>query len=181
MIDLMASMAIFALVTAGIYQVFIPFLKMARSTNERLAVQQDTRLAMDRMARDLRESTAATGRLRVYPSGTAIGFVSARSNCTGAFTVVASTGRPDWQAVVYIVLDAPSGEVRGYCDTPPLLWPDDTSPVTSGAFRVLAANVQALTFAQSPSFDSVTIELHERTPRGDADRYIRTEFVPQND
>lgn len=180
MVDLMASMAIFALVTAGIYQVFIPFLKMARSTTERLAVQQDVRLAMDRMARDLRESTVA--RLRVYPGGTAIGFVSARANCTGAFSVVASTGVPDWQAVVYIVLDAPSGEVRAYCDTPSLLWPDDTAPVTSGAFRVLADNVQALTFAQSPSpFDSVTIELHERTPRGDADRYIRTEFVPQND
>ncbi|MGH2454501.1 MAG: PilW family protein [bacterium] len=178
MIDLMASMAIFALVTAGIYQVFIPFLKMARSTNERLAVQQDTRLAMDRMARDLRESIVA--RLRVYGGGTAIGFASPRPGCTGAFTVDAPSGKPFWQATVYIVRDAPSGEVRAYCDATPPLFPA-AAPVTTGPYRVLADNVQLLSFVQSPSFDSISIELHERTPRGDADRYIRTEFVPQND
>ncbi len=177
LIDLMAGMAIFALATAGIYQVFIPFLKMARSTNERLAVQQDVRLAMDRMARDLREATAA--RLVVYGGGASIGFVSARPGCTGAFTVDAVSGRPLWQAMVYIVRDAPSEEVRAYCDTTSTF--AAAAPVTGGAFRVLADNVQALTFTQSPTLDSVTIELHERTPRGDADRHIRTEFVPQND
>lgn len=179
MVDLMASMAIFALVTAGIYQVFIPFLKMARSTNERLAVQQDTRLAMDRMARDLRETNVA--RLRVYGGGTALGFATTRPGCTGAFTVDGPSGKPFWQAVVYIVRDAPSGEVRAHCDATSPLFPASAGPVTSGPFRVLADNVQLLSFVQSSSFDSVSIELHERTPRGDTDRYIRTEFVPQND
>ena len=73
--------------------------------------------------------------------------------------------------------DAPSGEVRRYCDTAsPFYAP---APVTSGPYRVLAGNVQVLTFTLNA--DSVTIDLHERTPRGDAERYIRTEFVPQND
>jgi hypothetical protein len=179
MIDLVASMAIFALVTAGVYQVFIPFLKMARSTSERLAVQQDARLAMDRIARDLRESTVAVGRFRVYGGGTAIGLVSARPSCTGAFTIDATSGRPLWQAMIYIVRDAASEEIRAYCDTVSTF--ASAAPVTSGAFRVLANDVEALTFTQSLTLDSVTIELHERTPRGDADRYIRTEFVPQND
>jgi type II secretory pathway pseudopilin PulG len=179
MIDLVAAMAIFAVVTAGIYQVFIPFLKMARSTSERLAVQQDARLAMDRMARDLRETTAALGRFQVYGGGTAVGLVSARPSCTGAFTVDATSGRPLWQAMIYIVRDAPSEEVRAYCDAASTF--AAAAPVTTGPHRVLAANVQALTFTQSGTGDSVTIELHERTPRGDADRHIRTEFVPQND
>jgi hypothetical protein len=179
MIDLVASMAIFALVTAGVYQVFIPFLKMAQSTSERLAVQQDARLAMDRIARDLRESTVAVGRFQVYGGGTAIGLVSARPSCTGAFTVDAISGRPLWQAMIYVVRDAASEEIRAYCDTASTF--AAAAPVTSGAFRVLANDVEALTFTQSLTLDSVTIELHERTPRGDADRYVRTEFVPQND
>lgn len=178
MVDLVVSMAVFALVTAGVFQVFVPFLKMARSTNERLAVQQDVRLAMDRMARDLRETTVPG--LVVYPGGTAIGLKSARPNCNGAFTVGAVSGSPLWQASIYIVRDAASQEVRAYCDTTST-FPAAVAPVTTGPFRVLADNVQALSFTQSPSLDSVTIELHERTPRGDADRYIRTEFVPQND
>jgi len=175
MVDLVVGMAVFALVTAGVYQVFIPVLKFAHSTNERLSVQQDVRLAMDRMARDMRESDMS--RLQVYPGGTAIGLVTARAGCSGAFTVDAASGRPLWQAMVYIVRDAPSGEVRRYCDTAsPFYAP---APVTSGPYRVLAGNVQALTFTLNA--DSVTIDLHERTPRGDAERYIRTEFVPQND
>src|SRR3972149_2533387 len=76
---------------AGVYQVFIPVLKFAQSTNERLAVQQDVRLAMDRMARDMRESDMS--RLQVYPGGTAIGLVTARAGCSGAFMVDAAGGR----------------------------------------------------------------------------------------
>src|SRR3989304_4004486 len=92
MVDLVVGMAGFALVTAGVYQVFIPVLKFAHSTNERLAVQQDVRLAMDRMARDMRESDMS--RLRVYPGGTAIGLVTARAGCRGAFTGDAASGPP---------------------------------------------------------------------------------------
>src|SRR3990172_6906879 len=101
MVDLGVGMGGFALVTAGVYQVFIPVLKFARSTNERLSVQQDVRLAMDRMARDMRESDMS--RLQVYPGGAAIGLVTARAGCSGAFTVDAASGRPLWQAMVYIV------------------------------------------------------------------------------
>ncbi len=179
MVDLVAAMAIFAVVTAGIYQVFIPFLKMARSTNERLAVQQDARLAMDRMARDLRETTTAFSRLQIYGGGTAIGLVSARPSCTGAFTVDAVSGRPLWQAMIYIVRDAPSQEVRAYCDAGSTF--AAAAPVTTAPYRVLAGNVQTLTFTAGATGDSVMIQLHERTPSGDTDRYLRTEFVQQND
>ena len=97
MVDLVVGMAVFALVTAGVYQVFIPVLKFASSTNERLTVQQDVRLAMDRMARDMRESDMS--RLQVYPGGTAIGLVTARAGCSGAFTVDAASGRAAGQGV----------------------------------------------------------------------------------
>lgn len=160
----------------GIYQVFVPVLLFARSSNDRVAVQQDVRLAMDRMARDLRESQMAVSRLRIY-GGTAIGLVTARPSCTGPFAINAGSGTPDWQAVIYIVRDAESGEVRRYCDTTSTF--TAAAPVVADPYSVLARNVQAITFTASA--DSVTIALHERTPRGEANRYIRTEFVPQND
>lgn len=180
LVDLVVGMAVFALVTAGVYQVFIPVLKFAHSTNDRLSVQQDVRLAMDRMSRDMRESTIL--RVRVYSGGTAIGLATARAGCTGSYTVDGVTGAPLWQAMTYLVLDGASDEVRRYCDTSSTF--PAPAPVTAGSYEVLARNVQALTFAVLPSPQdpvSVVINLHERTPRGDADRYIRTEFLPQND
>jgi len=180
-------MAVFALVTAGVYQVFIPVLKFARSTNERLYVQQDVRLAMDRMARDIRESTAA--RLHIYPwppdtAGPAIAVVTARPNCSGTFTLDPVTGRADPQAVIYLVWDQGSGDVRRYCDTA-ALFANPAAPVTTGASTILARNVQNLTFTRiidPVTFDfSIRIDLQAQTPRGDAERYIRTEFVPHND
>lgn len=182
--DLVVGMAVFALVLAGVYQVFIPVLRFAASARERLAVQQDVRLAVDRMARDLRESTMSTGRLQVYPGGTSIGLVTARAGCSGAFSVDPATGKPRWQATIYIVLDPATGEVRRYCD--PTTTFTAATPVTGGPYLVLARNVQALAFAiaRDPATGNeigVTVTLHERTPRGDADRHIRTEFVPQND
>lgn len=165
----------------GVYQVFVPVLLFARSSNDRLAVQQDVRLAMDRMARDLRESQMAVSRLRVY-GGTAIGLVTTRPGCSGPFQVDAGSGTPDWQAVIYIVRDAPSGELRRYCDTTSTF--TAAAPVVAGAYNLMARNVQAITFTKNEAPEvqgSVTIELHERTPRGESNRYIRTEFVPLND
>ena len=134
-IDLMVGMAVFTLVLVGIYQVFIPVLKFARSTNERLSVQQDVRLAMDRMARDVRESSMAR-RIRTYPDGggPAIGMVTARAGCSGSFAIDQPSGRPYWQGIIYIVFDAASGEVRRYCDastTIPGAAPATTSPYTN--------------------------------------------------
>jgi hypothetical protein len=165
----------------GIYQVFVPVLLFARSSNDRLGVQQDVRLAMDRMARDLRESQMAVSRLRVY-GGTAIGLVTARPGCSGPFQVDAGSGKPDWRAVIYIVRHAASGELRRYCDTTSTF--TAAAPVVAGAYNLMARNVQAITFTKNEAPEvqgSVTIALHERTPRGESNRYIRTEFVPLND
>ncbi len=180
-VDVIVALAVSTLVMVGIYQVFVPVLLFARSSNDRLAVQQDVRLAMDRMARDLRESQMAVSRLRVY-GVTAIGLVTARPGCSGPFQVDAGSGTPDWQAVIYIVRDAPSGELRRYCDTTSTF--TAAAPVVAGAYNLMARNVQAVTFTKNepPGVPgSVTIELHERTPRGESNRYIRTEFVPLND
>jgi len=182
--DLVVGMAVFALVLVGVYQVFVPVLRFAASASERLAVQQDVRLAVDRMARDLRESAMSAGRLEIYAGGAAIGLATARANCSGDFSVDGATGKPRWQAVIYIVFDQASGEVRRYCDSTTTF--TAASPPTAGPYQVLARNVQALAFAiaRDPITGNeigVTVTLHERTPRGDADRHIRTEFVPQND
>ena len=181
-VDLIVGLAVSTLVMVGVYQVFVPVLLFARSSNDRLSVQQDVRLAMDRMARDLRESQMAVSRLRIY-GGTAIGLVTARPFCTGPFAINAGSGTPDWQAVIYIVRHAPSGELRRYCDTTSTF--TAAAPVVVGAYNLMARNVQAVTFTpDAPTISaatSVTIALHERTPRGEANRYIRTEFVPLND
>ncbi len=185
LLDLVVGMAVFALVTAGVYQVFIPVLKFAHSTTERLAVQQDVRLAMDRMARDLHESSMAR-RIRTYPDGggPAIGMVTARAGCSGSFAIDQPSGRPYWQGIIYIVFDAASGEVRRYCDASTTI--PGAAPVTPSPYTVLARNVRSLTFTlinrnADTRPDAVTIDLEEQTPRGDARRYIRTEFVPQED
>ncbi len=171
----MVSLAVFALVLVGVYQVFIPVLKFANSTTERLSVQQDVRLAVDRIARDFRESDFS--RLHVYPGNTAVALVTTRSSCSGAFTLDAATGQEQWQAMIYIVLDPTSGEIRRYCDPTTTFYLP--APVITGPSTLLARNVLSVAF--SPNTDSVTIDLQERTPRGGAERFIRTEFVPQNE
>lgn len=188
-VDLMVAVTLLSLVLIVVYQVFIPAFALSRNTDERLNRQQDVRLALDRLARDMHESTAALGRLRVYSPGMGctgsyegcIGFVTARDGCTGDFALIG--GSPNWQATIYVWRDVAANELRRRCDTPPspvfpvfpvTAWP----PPTLAPYTVMGREIVAA--AITPVANGVQINLRERavTAAGSSRRY-QTEFYNQ--
>ncbi len=189
-VDLIMAVVLLSLVLIVVYQVFIPVFALSSNTDERLNRQQDVRLALDRLARDLHEGTAATGRLRVYSPGTGctgsyegcIGFVTARDGCAGDFRVVG--GAPNWQGTIYVWRDVAANELRRRCDTttafPIPAWPPALTPYT-----VIGREVVEVSFTLRP--DGVQVSLRERavTATRSSRRYQtefrnQTVFVPQN-
>ena len=123
--DAVTGLVLLALTIVSLYQVMIPSFALWRNSDERIARQQDVRLAIDRIARGLHEATLEFGRMRVYnctgaganENCSAIGFVTARdNNCAGQFQYVPGTGMPEWRAVVYVWRDAATMELRWHCD-----------------------------------------------------------------
>src|SRR5712691_560691 len=102
LVDAIMGLALFGLVLVAIYRLYLPTFALSQHINAQLATQQDVRLAVDRVARALHETTAA--RVRVYTPETGCGgqsdaciaFATARDGeCGGAFQVV--NGAPNWQ------------------------------------------------------------------------------------
>lgn len=109
LVDVIVGIALFGFVLLAIYYVYGPTFALNQGINSRLSAQQDVRLALDRVARSLHETTAAPGRLKVYTEDTGctggyegcIGFVTARDDdCTGTFQLTG--GAPNWQATLYL-------------------------------------------------------------------------------
>lgn len=198
LVDVVMGLVLFGLVLLAVYQIFIPAFALSHSTDERLAAQQDVRLAIDRMARLLHETTLIPGRVRVYSAkagctGTyegCIAFVTARNAaCTGPFQLV--NGAPDWQAVVYLWRDTASNELRNRCDSdttfPPGRWPPPVlTPYALIGTRVVAASFTLLP-AGSPLPTAVAVALEEQTSaaarptrRLQSTFFTQTIFVPEN-
>ncbi len=194
-VDVLVGLALFGLVILSIYQVFVMALVLAQRTDDRLVVQQDARLALDRMARVLHETTLAPDRLRVYPAEAGctrqydgcIGFVTARdANCGGPFQLI--NGGPNWRATIYLWRDTASNELRSRCDPsttfPAVEWP----PPALTPHSVIGTRVVGASFTLQPTGNagpsSVAVTLHERvpgaSPRLQGDVYIQTVIVPEN-
>jgi type II secretory pathway component PulJ len=137
LVDLIVGLGLLGFVLLAIYHLYGSTFVLSRDINNRLAAQQDVRLALDRVARALRETTHAFGRLRVYPAEAGcsgayegcLGFVTARdANCTGTFQLI--NGAPNWQATMYLWRDTASNELRLRCDPgttfPVVTWPPPT-------------------------------------------------------
>ena len=196
LIDLTVGLALLGIVLLSIYTLYRPTLTLSRRIGEQLAAQQDIRVATDRVARALRETTLAFGRLKVYPAeaGCAgayegcIGLVTARDDaCAGTFHLVG--GAPDWQATVYLWRDVPSNELRLRCDTtttfPVAAWP----PPALAPYTVIGTGIVAAAFTLEPSGSpaptSVALVLEERIAdpsrgRGPTTLVNRTVLVPRN-
>ncbi|MDR7518763.1 MAG: hypothetical protein QN123_04225 [Armatimonadota bacterium] len=187
-VDLVMGVVLFSLMVVSLYQVFIPTLVLSRNTTERLDRQQDVRLAIDRLARELQETTMTPPRLLTYacsgPYQGCIGYVTARVNCTGQFQMTAE-GYPNWQATVYVWRDTASNELRRRCDAstafPVSAWP----PATLTPFTVVARDVAEARFTRLAA--GVEVFLRERAPgalrsgrRYQTDFVNQTVFVPQN-
>jgi hypothetical protein len=194
LVDVIVGLGLLGFVLLSIYYVYGPTFSLYQHINGRLGGQQDVRLAVDRVARALHETSAAYGRLRVYSpaAGCAeayegcVGFVTARdTNCSGAFRLI--DGRPDWQATLYLWRDTASNELRLRCDPtttfPVTRWP----PPTLEAFRVIGRHVVAASVTlqpvDSPRPAAIGISLQEQAPassRGPLDLFNETIFLPQN-
>lgn len=196
LIDLTVGLVLLGIVLLSIYALYKPTFALSRNIGQRLAAQQDVRLAIDRVARALHETTMAFGRIRVYSAEAGctgayeacIGFVTARdAGCTGSFQLVA--GAPNWQATLYVWRDTAANELRLYCDPsttfPATTWPPPTlEPHTVIGTRVVAASY-ALEPLGSPAPTAVAMSVEEQIPGPPRSRlqtvfFSRTIFVPQN-
>lgn len=196
LIDMTVGLVLLGIVLLSIYALYRPTFALSRNIGQRLAAQQDVRLAIDRVARSMHETTLAYGRLRVYSAAAGctgayegcIGFVTARDgDCTGSFQLVA--GAPNWQATVYVWRDTAQNELRQRCDPsttfPVALWP----PPALEPYTVLGTQVVAASFTLeplgSPTPTSVAMAVAEQIPGPPRSSlqtrfFNRTVFVPQN-
>jgi type II secretory pathway pseudopilin PulG len=194
-VDALVGIALFGIVILSIYQVFVMAFGLAQRTDDRLLVQQDVRLALDRMARVLHETTLAPGRLRIYPAEAGctgqydgcIGFVTARdANCGGLFHLI--NGSPQWQATIYLWRDAASNELRSRCDPSTTFPAGDWPPPALTPHTVIGTRVVGASFTLQPPGNAapsaVAVMLHERvpgaSPRPQGDVYLQTVIVPEN-
>lgn len=189
LVEVVAGVVLLSLVIFTLYHVFLPTLALSRNTSERLDRQQDVRLAIDRMARDLHETAA--GQIVVYgkESGCTgayqgcIGFVSPRANCSGEFQL--ASGFPRWQAVIYVWRAVGANELRRLCDTS-TTFAAATWPPKLAAFghTVIGTRVTEAAFflqpAGSPNPTSLAIMLREETDGASSSaRRYQTEYVSQ--
>lgn len=194
LVDVIVGLGLFSFVLLAIYHIYGPTFSLYQHIDERLAAQQDVRLAFDRVARALHETSAAYGRLRVYQPEAGcsaayeacVGFVTARdSKCSGSFQLI--DGRANWQATLYLWRDTASNELRLSCD------PTATFPVTRWPPRaledyiVLGRRVVAASIALQPAGlarpASIAIALQEQasaSSRRPINFFSETIFLPQN-
>ncbi len=186
-VDVVMGLVLFSLVILTVYQVFIPTLALSSNTTERLERQQDVRLAIDRLSRELHETTLA--RLIIYSAGCTgayegcIGYVTARTSCSGAFQLGAE-GFPNWQATVYVWRDTGSNELRRRCDATTTFL-SSTWPPTLTPFTVVARQIDQAAFTLLATGVQISVRERAVTASRSSRRYQteflnQTVFVPQN-
>jgi len=198
LVDLVVGLVFFGFVLGAVYQLFVHAFAFSHTTDEQLAAQQDLRLAIDRVARQLHETTLTVGRVRVYTAQAGctdeyqacIGFVTARgSDCLGPFQL--QNGVPDWLATIYVWRDTSTDELRSRCDSstgfPAGRWPPPLlTPYTLIGTHIIGASFMLLP-SGSPAPTAVAVEFEEdlvKTARpvpADEDTSVnQTIFVPAN-
>jgi hypothetical protein len=194
LVDLIVGLSLFGFVLLAIYYVYGPTFALNQGINSRLSAQQDVRLALDRVARSLRETTTAPGRLKVYTEETGctggyqgcVGFVTARSDdCKGTFQLI--DGAPNWQATLYLWRDTASNELRLSCDRQTTFPVDSWPPRALNPFVVVGTRVVGLAVTLQETEGgrptSIAIALREQAAgyRGAPTNFLNeTIFLPQN-
>lgn len=193
LVDMLVGLALLGFLLLVVYAAYRPTFTLSHEISDRLSAQQDIRLALDRIARDIRESSA--GRVRVYPAPLGctgqyegcVGFATARSNnCAGEFQLV--NGAPNWQATLYLWRDTASNELRRHCDPgtafPATTWP----PLKLEPYTVVGRNLTrehvASRQARNTGPASIAIAVEELVPstrrRSPMVLFHETVFSPLN-
>lgn len=191
LVDAVTGFVLFALSLVSIYQVFIPTFALWRNSDERIVRQQDVRLVIDRLARDLHETTTSFGRLKVYTAAEGctgayegcIGFVTARDNtCAGVFQV-APSGDPNWQATIYVWRDVASNTLQRRCVpgtiSPAGTWPAQPSSLVIG-WRVIQTSFALQSGGIVLSVREQASTASRPTYRYQTTFFTRTIFLPLN-
>ena len=197
LVDVIVGLVLFSMLVLAVYHLYLPTFALWRTIDDRLATQQDVRLAVDRVARALQETTLAVGRFRIYTTDNGcsgayegcIGFVTARDGkCTGSFHL--SQGAPDWRATMYVWRDTGANELRLRCDAttafPAPAWPPRLDPSVVIGTHVVGASF-SVEPAESATPAAVTVTLAEqiaasgqRATTAQATSYNSTVLVPRN-
>lgn len=196
-VDVVVGLALLSLIVVSIYRLYLPTFALSQRLHDGLRAQQDVRLAVDRVARALHETTTAAGRLRLYPAQSGcrgayeacVAFVTARDGgCTGTFRLVG--GAPDWQATIYLWRDTASSELRTHCDAASAFPAPDWPPAALNRYTVVATNVVGASFTLRTSEDgaptAIGVALEEQPraagrPSGAQRAWVnQTVFFPQN-
>jgi hypothetical protein len=192
---MIVGLSLFGFVLLAIYYVYGPTFALNQRIDSRLSAQQDVRLALDRVARSLRETTTAPGRLKVYTEETGcaggyqgcIGFVTARGgdDCRGEFQLI--DGAPNWQATLYLWRDTASNELRISCDRGSTFPVDQWPPRNVNPFVVVGTHVVdaavTLRAVEGTRPTAIAIALREEAAgyRGAPTNFFNeTIFLPQN-
>lgn len=197
LVDAVTGLVLFALSVVSVYQIFIPTFALWRNSDERIVRQQDVRLVVDRLARDLHETTTSFGRLKVYTAAEGctgayegcIGFVTARgvpgADCAGAFQFApGDSGEPGWQATIYVWRHTASNELRRRCQEGTIL-PVSTWPPTLTPYTVIGRRVIQASFALQSGGIAISLREQASTATRPTYRYQTTFFtqtilLPQN-
>lgn len=179
LLEVVTALAILSTVLSGIYGVFVLAIKRTEQAYARARIQQESRVAIDVVVRELRETSRDPAAARVYDTpcpGCAIGFRTARDP-VGAFVVETNStlptyGQPRWQGVVYFYVAG--GALRRHADY--TTTSIGASPVTDPADPVALASVQEAEFrliGPTIRLRLVALQRNELTA-------IQTDIVPEN-
>lgn len=165
LIELLVGIVVFALLVLMVDSVFISAHRTARTAELGANTQQNARIAVERLTREIRESSQADGGVIVDSSGTWVAFQSARLgsdpsvfclNVTDPANALYNVGcgatgsnfMPVWQSWIVYWFDG-SGVLRR--DVQPITWDPMSGPV-SGSGDVIAGSVQSFD-AKCPNGD----------------------------
>lgn len=180
LLEVVMALAILSIVLGSIYGVFVLAVKRAEHAQARAKIQQETRVAIDRIARELRETSRDPAAVQFYNTactGCAIGFRTAR-DAAGNFVVemnnmLPTYGQPQWQGVVYLYRDGAMLKRHADYSTTAVAGAPVTAPSTD---PVVLSNVQEVEFRPTGN----TIRLRLVALQRNELTAIQTDIEPEN-
>src|SRR3972149_1616707 len=110
MIEVLIAVALYAIALVSLFGLLITSVTAG-------TIGESSAVAVNLARQRIEGLTALDVPTLLAQGGGPSGLAPPRAGCGGPFRVAAPGAQPLWQAMVYIVRDAPSGEVRRYCDT----------------------------------------------------------------
>ena len=156
MIESMIAIAIGLIGVLGSYALLVNVKGTAAASAEVIEAQQEARYIVERIARELRESSpnAVGPDSMLYEDSYQISFDTPRD--TNRKFIVGTEGEPEWQRTISYMLDPYSHSLYRY---------QQYGESNTGEYEVVSKNVQHLAFRRTN--DMVTISIRTFSNKGD--------------